>query len=791
MSIGYRKILRDLWRSKGRTLLAVLSITIGVFAVGVVTGLNDFLPTNMTRSYRESNPAHLILYPNGMVDANVVRNLTHVTGVAATEGLIQFSARWRPDANTPWRDMTIYARTDYAQQQFDRVELLNGQWPEARTLVPEHTTPEYFNLPPSGSITLQINDREHTVAYAGTIRDLQIYPPAFGGNATFFASRELIERLYGTGDFDVIKAQIPNFSQASAQDALQAIKQQLSKSNMSIGYSRIQDPGRHFNQDLVDSVTLILGVLAILSLALGLFLVINTISAIIAQQVPQIGVMKAVGAVTPQLLQLYLSGVAFYGVLALLIAVPLGGLLAYALSSMLLGLLNVPPEPFRFSTAAVTAQVGVGLLAPLLAGLWPVLMGVRVTVREAISSYGIGTSYGRGLIDRLISHIRGLPRPMALTLRNTFRRKGRVVLTQITLVTAGIVFMMVVSVNESFTSTLVSLFHNVGMDAYVYFNQNIRIEEAESILAAEPGVSQVEMRGSRTSTLLVHKDDLAGERVHVYGVPPATKVFHPVITGGRWLLPQDDHALVLNEKLLDKLNVKLGDTLTLDMDTTGKHAWTIVGSIFDLSGNQATAYVSRDVFLQDTANIDRASLGFIVMPQHDAAFQQQVANRLRADLEARGYHIGGAETAGQQMTSSQNQFGILVMLLMVMSALIALVGSIGLAGTLSINVLERRREIGVMRAIGASSFTVASLFVGEGLMLGLLAWLIAIPLSIPVGNLFAQAISGVIKFDVTYQFSWSGALTWLILIVILSTLGSMLPAIRATRVSVRESLAYE
>ena len=247
MSIGYRKILRDLWRSKGRTLLAVLSITIGVFAVGMVTGMNDFLPANMTRSYRESNPAHLILYLNGTVDDMVVHNLTHVTGVAATEGVIQFSARWRPDANTPWRDVTIYAVADYTHQQFDRLELLNGQWPEARTLVPEHTTPEYFNLPPSGSITLQINDREHTVAYAGAIRDLQVYPPSFGGNAAFFASRDLVERLYGTGNFDVIKAQIPNFSQASAGETLQAIKHQLSKSGMSIGYSSIHDPGRHFN----------------------------------------------------------------------------------------------------------------------------------------------------------------------------------------------------------------------------------------------------------------------------------------------------------------------------------------------------------------------------------------------------------------------------------------------------------------------------------------------------------------------------------------------------------------
>ena len=83
------------------------------------------------------------------------------------------------------------------------------------------------------------------------------------------------------------------------------------------------------------------------------------------------------------------------------------------------------------------------------------------------------------------------------------------------------------------------------------------------------------------------------------------------------------------------------------------------------------------------------------------------------------------------------------------------------------------------------------IFIGEGLLLGLMAWVIAIPLSIPVGQVFATVIGQVIQFDIIYQFSWNGALTWLILIVVLSILGSVLPAIRATRVSVRESLAYE
>jgi putative ABC transport system permease protein len=173
------------------------------------------------------------------------------------------------------------------------------------------------------------------------------------------------------------------------------------------------------------------------------------------------------------------------------------------------------------------------------------------------------------------------------------------------------------------------------------------------------------------------------------------------------------------------------------------------------------------------------------------ATQLRVEKNLREALNARGLKVGGTQTGESIRVNNENTFGIITAMLLTMSALIAVVGAIGLAGTLSINVLERRREIGVMRAIGASSFQIARLFVGEGLILGLLAWVIAIPLSVPVGQAFSLVIGQVINFGVVYQFSETGALQWLIIVVVLSILGAALPAWRATRISIRESLAYE
>jgi putative ABC transport system permease protein len=139
----------------------------------------------------------------------------------------------------------------------------------------------------------------------------------------------------------------------------------------------------------------------------------------------------------------------------------------------------------------------------------------------------------------------------------------------------------------------------------------------------------------------------------------------------------------------------------------------------------------------------------------------------------------------------QSNFGIIVALLAAVAIIMGLVGAIGLSGSLSLSVLERRREIGVMRAVGATSFTISLLFIGEGLILGWLSWLIALPLSIPAGYLMSQALGTALQGEIIFYYTPTGAIYWLAIITVLSVIASWLPARGATQISVRESLAYQ
>ena len=154
--------------------------------------------------------------------------------------------------------------------------------------------------------------------------------------------------------------------------------------------------------------------------------------------------------------------------------------------------------------------------------------------------------------------------------------------------------------------------------------------------------------------------------------------------------------------------------------------------------------------------------------------------------------VSYSQTGHDVQEDSRSVFEIIAILLLAMAVLAAVVGGIGLMGTMSINVLERRREIGMMRATGATSPVVAGIFIFEGVLIGVLSWVLAAPLSYPAAKLFGRVVGDtLLSADLYFRYSVAGALAWLVIIVVVAVLASLWPALQATRVSVREALAYE
>jgi len=513
------------------------------------------------------------------------------------------------------------------------------------------------------------------------------------------------------------------------------------------------------------------------------------------QQVRQIGMMKSVGARNAQLIRLYFGMVLIFGVLSLAIAIPLASIVAYAITRYLAGLINFDFVGFRIPLQVVALEIAVGLLVPLAAALYPVVSGVRVTVRDALNFYGVGSSqFGHGRVDRMLQRIRGPSRPVLLSMRNTIRRKARLVLTLATLALGGAIFIAVFSVRASLLTTLDQSTAYLNYDIRANLDGTYDEQTVEREAMGVPGVAEAESWGS-SNARRVRPDGQEGSSFELSAPPAATRLLRPTILQGRWLRPEDERAIVLDSDVLrSEPDLRVGDEIVLDIDRQDT-TWHVVGiAQTTLSATFiriGTGYVNRAGFTQAVPSPGFSTVR-IKTTQHGAAFQSSVATALQDRYESSGIRVTSITTTTASRAAIRSQFDVLIVFLSIVATLLAIVGALSLMGTMSMNVHERAREVGVMRAIGASDGGVLQIFVVEGVCIGALSAPIGAALAIPISRALSDTVGN--KFThapLSYTFSLSGTLFWFVLVGILAALASFLPAWHATRLSVREVLGYE
>jgi len=799
MKIALRKVWRDIVRNKLRTLLVVLSIAVVVTAIGMIFSTNRLLSQQMTLAQEESQPSNAKLYLDKTIDSETLKSLSTLPGIANFEGSIETSIRWKRSLDADWEQdrANLFARDDYENQIFDVLTLRSGEWPGVSTVDVEFNHVQAFGVPGIGGVIyFEVNKQPDSWTIAGTLRDPSQFPPPNAQVPTFYVTRDSMQRLAGSKDFNLIRFSVPQYTKENAENAVYEVKTKLRKLGVSVTYYEVQEPQHHPMQDIINGIGLVLALMAVMSVGLSTFLVINTINSVIVQQVPQIGVMKAIGGVKREIVVLYLSFVGIYGLISLAFSVPIGAVGGYFLSNWLLSLLNVPPSQFELLGISLLFQIVAGFLAPLIAAIWPVLRGASITIREAMSNYGLGaTQYGTRQIDRLLGRIHGLPRLAALPLRNTFRSLGRVMLTEITLIGAGALFLTVLSTGSSVTGTITSAMDSFGFDILLIFKDPQRINEITSLLETQPSVDHVEVWIWQDAKAKIPGATGPGSEydIKLRGYPSDTMFFTPRIVAGENLTPESGQSMLVNQKLANDMGLKPGDEIALDLGKTRDSIWLISGLVEDLTASQTTSYMHLDPLSAELNQTNKASVAEIKLKGFGKTAQDQGAaiKELQDFLTTQGIELAGSLGSVQQKEQAASQLGILITVLLVMTVLVAIVGSVGLSGTLSINVMERTREIGVMRAVGASSSDISLIFISEGLILGLLSWLIAIPISLGAAGVFVNVLGQVVGIALRYYYSFTGIWIWLLIVSVLSLLASWLPAMRATQISVAKSLAYE
>lgn len=803
MTTLYQKVWADLWGSKGRTLQVVLIVALGAFGIGLVVGGRNLIVAAFNADWQKVEAPTINLTVNPAMTDDQLLALKNIEGVEETEGLVSTLIEWRTSPQAEWQTAFLNTRNDYHEQRMSKEFLVSGEWPSRNRWGIAQGADTYFNIREGDTIWVRIEDKERPVTIGGTIKSLRA-APFFTGSPDFFVTQPRYAELVGNADYNNVQISIGQFDQQRAEAVDQRIKERLEKleidskgANQPL-QNRIAPPDVQPASSLLDGMFAIMGLVGGVIVLLGLLLVFNSVSAIINGQINQIGVMKAIGARTSQILQGYLLLILVYGLLATLISVPLAALAANGLKDFFLGLTNTTNPGFQLDGWAVSIQIAVSLLAPVVAALAPLLNGARITVREAISTYGLTGS--SGLIDRLIARAKGIPYSLLLTLGNTFRNKQQVLLIQFTLVSSGLMFMVIVGVSDSTSYTFDQELKSIHTyQAGLALEEPERIRLIEALALAQPDVTAVEMWNTAVSTIRPAsqaKSSVDDKRITLLGMPADSAMYRPQITQGRWLMPNELNGVVLNKILAEEIGLTVGDQITITREGGRDATWRVVGLLFDPATN-ISAYLPQAALARFLGQVNQANALWLKTTATDAASTKASVLALEKKLkelkiEVEPETVFSGKTIDDLSYNKLFTYRLLVQLLVIMAVVIAAVGGIGLSGVLTLSVLERTREIGVMRAIGASSGQIARLFIGEGLLLGLLSWIIALPVSIPLAYaLTTRLLAALFDDEIIYQFSLLGPGLWLLIISLLAILASWVPVRRATRISVRESLAYQ
>ena len=794
MSSRWKKVWADFWGNKTRTFLTVITIIAGTSAVGFSVNVRLFMNESMDRDFLSANPSEATVsaYP---LDEASVKIAAEVPGVEAVEGRSITSAQVIHTDGTPV-SIVFTALEDPAAQKLDMLLPERGEASlpslgDKQILVDSSVASLGYKTGDPVTIKLS-NGKFRTVTVAGFVHDITGIPYGPWGQMIFaYVTEDTMVWLGGTRTYNTLLVSVAENStdQAHVTNVAQAVAKRMEDTGATVQSITAIEPGHHFSWNVSQGIFFLLGALGYMTVFLSAFLIINTITALMAQQTRQIGIMKSVGGGTIQIFGMYMVLIFTFGLVALLISIPLGGGAAQFVGTGMSETLGFFTIPFNIYPQTIFQQIFVAIIVPLLAVVWPVYSSVRITIREALTSYGIGTK-GKPKEKNISKVALLIPRPMRLSLRNAFRRKGRLALTLFALVLGGSIFIGVFSTRASFEKLIEDVQGYFLSDINITFGRYYRYAEISPIALGNPGVSSVEGWLDYPGTLITNKGE-AGTKISLDGIPPNTTLIDPLIAEGRWLTMGDQNAIVVSNFFFEMLpNAKVGDWLTIDID--GKETeWQIVG-IYTTTVDTGNHYVNYNYLSHIINRPNQVQSLQVLTHQHDSDAQSRIASELREMYEIQGIQVTQTLTASEAFVSARSIFGVVVTFMAVMAVLIAVVGGLGLTSTMSINVMERTREIGIMRSIGASNRVIQAIVIVEGIVIGLVSWAISILVSLPITSALTVGVGmAILSVPMSSRYDANGTLAWLIITLLLSIVSSSLPARRASRLTVRDTLAYE
>ncbi|MFE8700485.1 FtsX-like permease family protein [Cytobacillus sp. FJAT-54145] len=574
----------------------------------------------------------------------------------------------------------------------------------------------------------------------------------------------------------------------------------------------------------LDTFFLALYMAGFLGIALSAFIIFNSLYVSVKERKNEFAVLKTIGYTPGQLQKMVLSEVILLALIGTVSGLIIGYGLATGLKSLVFMLFGVRDQSGMVITTGVIVSIVAGFIIPILASWYPIRNVGKISVIEALKenkAKSNGTNKWLGFIGTLligasflIDHLllvlplmvgialifpylfkmfgfvlKGIYRiffkfPGDMAIRNLNRNLSRTSMTSVVLCLGIAMIVLMSSLNSALLQTYERVIHSsYGGNLDVMFHH---IEKEDlSILKNTKGVADAETYSLQFVTWTLNSEK---RMIPVFGVGEEWIDRFPLFTGDKGTHSKLIKSLKQDEIILDRISFgvwggKIGETVTLDA-LDGPKSFKVVAVVDTMKNRGYSAFMNEDHF-KESIGVKYERNALVIKDEKTSPLQ--LRENIYGQFGERVEEMWGPEdwvsVIGGTITGSFSIVNALVVLAIIVSG-------IGITNTLLINIMERIREIGMMRAVGVTRGQIIKMILLEGFGIGLAATVIGIGF----GILLLYMSSGLVAINsLTFEFGVSPIIIMLIFLfgIVVSLVSSFTPSRKAAKTPLNEALRYE
>jgi len=791
MNMKFRKVIGDLRTSPGRMVLVIFALVIGIWGVASILVSYTVLKRDLNENFIRTIPLHAAITSKDFnrLDLPALRKRPEIEK-AEFRDFATLRIETRPDE---WIPLWLYGVEDFNNINVSLIfdQKGNGKKaivPEVGAMLIERDGLRFSDLKAGTSARVRSAGRVVDVPVDGISFDPAQAPGTQDHLIYAYADKKTFSAITGEPVRQRLIIRFNNVrTKQEVQTAAHGLVDYFKSLDIAVDTIKIPKFMEHPHQWQLNTLLFLEGSIGFLAFFLGAVLVSQLMAAILARQIRQIGILKAIGASRFQVFQIYLAMVLALGVIAGVIAIPLAVKSGYAYAYFVADILNFEVLTTTLPYLIYIYLAAASMLLPVLLSLPAILRGTNISVRDALNDYGIQQSTVKKKL-RILNKVH-FPRNLVLAYKNTMRRKKRLVVTVSAMALGVAIFNTGFNVQQSLKDLLSDVNESMKHDVQVVLINQIPREEALKYFSDIDNISRIETwNGGRGAMqdMIVSADSGVG----IVALPFNTDLIGFRSIKGRWLNGQADPEIVMNKEAAAMYD----DPMIGSVHTVRVRGKQLKAKLVGIVDEFEKPKIYMDKGQYDSFANSNHYINSLMFVAKDKSFDKVMA--LKKDIEKAiapsNLHVLYVMMQAERVKIIYDHLKIILVTIVFFALLVLVVSAIGMASATSINIMERTREIGVLRAIGATPGIIYNLFIAEGMIVSVfsisLGLLLSWPLSIVASRFFGNLMLAV---ELHSSLSGIGLLITLIATLVFGWLASRIPARKAVKVSTHEALSYE